>query len=364
MRAKPRVLIASSEQNFPPPLAEGYAKLDFDAVTGVSNFFLRTGEFDVVQYLWPEEYCGWQHRPDDKTLEKLEESLKYWMEHSWPVTMVHNFYPHGAEGDPLAKRLYDLFYRYSRNIVHFSKSSHELVTREFPSAINAKHSYSKYCAYHQLRSGTIGRLQARAQLGIGQEDFVIAVFGALRFWKEVALLKEAYARTRIPSKRLLMLSRYVESGHAGRLRKRWLEYRLRMWLTKKDVTPVCAHIPEHDIERYFEAADVVPVLRFGDLCSGVIGMGMTFGKLLIAPDTPAYREYLAGTENLFYKIGDPVSLASALEQAYELNYEKVGKENLSLCQDWTWEGIALASLEGYPGPRPVPTGNYRHQAVQ
>lgn len=347
--SKPRILVASDEEAFMPPLCEAYAQLGFDVVAGVSNFYMQKGEFDAVQYLWPEEYCGWWQTPDEKKFAILKKSLEYWLQHSWPITIVNNFYPHGREHDPAFQRLYDMFYGHSRNIVHYSRTSHDAVLKEFPSSRNSKHSISNYCAYHELRHGSTTRQNARTSLGIADDEFVILVFGAMRSWREIELLMRAYSAARIERKRLLLVSRYIEQQPVGRLERRWRQFRYKSWLSAKGAITILDRIPNEDIERYFLAADAVPVLRIKEMCSGVVGMGVTFGKLLLAPDMPAYREYLAGTKNLFYKAGDPLSLAQAIETAVALDRTRIGDHNMKMSADWNWATIARVSLRGFPG---------------
>ena len=48
------------------------------------------------------------------------------------VISVHNLYPHGFHSHPTMKQLYEIFYERCTAIVHQSKTSLDLVLREFP----------------------------------------------------------------------------------------------------------------------------------------------------------------------------------------------------------------------------------------
>jgi hypothetical protein len=342
-----RVLIASDESTFMTPLAEGFSRLGYDVVCGVTNFFLKIGKFDIVLYLWPEEYTGWGP-PAEGALQRIEEALKHWERESWPVLIANNSYPHGYEGDPRCRALYDLFYKHSQNIVQYSRSCYELACRDFPSARGRTYTFSNYCAYHELRNGAFDRDRAREELGFKPDDFVILIFGTLRFWEEVKLLMQAYSSTRVPRKRLLILSPYREKKRIGRLRHAWRTFYYRAWLRLHNAVATDGYTPNEMIERYFVAADVLPILRLRDMYSGLTGMGLTFGKLIVAPNHEAYPELLKGTQNIFYNSGDAWSLANALQQAASLDREEIGVDNLRACESWTWENIAQACVRGFP----------------
>lgn len=342
--ARPRVLIASDEPSFVPPLAEAYAQTGFDVAVGAFNFFLQKGEYDVIQYCWPEEYSSWRS-PNEVILDRITMSLAYWKEHAWPVSIMNNFYPHGYEGDRNFKSLYDAFFRYSNNVVQYSRTCNDLCISEFPSAVRAQSTISNYCAYHELRRGVISRDKARADLGIASDEFVVLVFGALRFWDEVKLLMAAYSQARIAKKRLLKLSWYRDRKPGSWIRQNFRELKWKAWLRKSAAIEV-EYVPNEELERYFAAADVVPVLRIRDMYSGAVGMAMTFGKLIVAPDYGSYPELLVGTDNLIYKAGCASSLRAALEKASRMDLGRVQETNLSVASSWTWRSIVGACLTG------------------
>ena len=86
--------------------------------------------------------------------------------------------------------------------------------------------------------------------------------------------------------------------------------------------PVERFIPDEEVHRYLEAADVLLVPRLPDrrsglpteMCSGLVPLALMFGKIVIAPSHSAHPECLGGTENPLYEPGDPASLARAIEE--------------------------------------------------
>ena len=105
------------------------------------------------------------------------------------------------------------------------------------------------------------------------------------------------------------------------------------------------YVHDDDVHRYFNACDAVVIPRLTDLSSGLVGMGLTFGRLVIAPDHGAFGEYLAGTDNLLYCSGDPKSLATAIERASVVDRAQIESSNREFSKRWPWSKIAGEVLE-------------------
>jgi hypothetical protein len=88
-----------------------------------------------------------------------------------------------------------------------------------------------------------------------------------------------------------------------------------------------------------EAADVLLIPRLTDMTSGLVGLGYTFGRLMIAPNHGAHPEYLAGTDNLLYESGNSASLARAIERAAKQDPDRVARQNRQRADEWTWDRI-------------------------
>lgn len=330
------VLIPTNDQSLTPYVVEGYRKLGFDVVTGTANFFLRAHPFDLVHILWPEELTDWKS-PTQTQLAKVRETAEWWATRTPMMISVNNLYPHGKEGDAACKALYETFYATCDLILHHCESSKRLVNVEFPISAQRRNVVATMFGYHQHLPSQLDREAARRSFGFAQEEFVVLVFGALRNRSEIDLLQSGFTTARVPNKRLLMAGRYVEP--LGRWERRWRDMMWSRWLRKQKAVAVTEFIPDEQVHRYFEAADVLMIPRLCDLSSGVIGMGMTFGTLIIAPDHGAFPDYLVDTPNLLYKSGSAQSLAESIEAAVRLDRTAAGQQNRSAARDWTWERI-------------------------
>jgi glycosyltransferase involved in cell wall biosynthesis len=336
------VLIPTNDLMIIPGITEEYARRGFDVVVGTKNFFLQLHRADLVHVQWPEELAGWE-LPSRETLDQIRAALDGWAARCPVLVSANNLYPHGYDGHPVMKELYEIFYGRCSAILHYSKASQDLVMQEFPSARDKIHVVTNYFCYDRLLPKQLDREGARRGLRFRDNDFVVLVFGQLRFWSEVRLIQRGYSQARVRGKRLLMAGRFIEN--AGRLRQLSRRLRWKVWLTLRGARSVWDYIPDSEVHRYVEAADVILVPRLKDMTSGLVGLGLSFGRTIVCPTHGAYPEYLAGTGNPFYESAEPGSLARAIENAATMDRRKVERQNREIADSWTWQSLIGAGLE-------------------
>lgn len=339
-----RVLLPSDNFDFVANFAIGYRSLGIDATAGMINFELETDRFDIIHILWPEEFTGWV-RPSASKVDAVLRRLDSWKARTRVIISVNNLLPHRDPNDPEFRRLYTGFYERADVIHHFSQTSKDLVCREFPSIANRNHVVRVGFNYERLlHQAPRIRADARSRFKFEADEFVFLTFGALRFWDEVVLLRHAFESAQIPKKRLLLAARYAEDGTPWR--RRWRTWQWRRWQRSEKIETVPDRVPDEDLQNIFDAADAVIVLRQNTLSSGVPSLAMTLGRFVIAPDTGAMPEYLAGTNNLLYKSDSAGALARAMESAVVVDRERVGQENARIAKGWSWDAIVRCCLEG------------------
>ena len=346
MSLRQRVLIPSDNFDFVANFVGGYRKLGFDATGGHINFELGSSNFDIVHLLWPEEFTGWSV-PTPAQIDAAFAGLDRWAKRSRLIITVNNLYPHRFHKNANFHRLYTGFYARAEVIHHFSQASKDLVCREYPSIAGRNHVVRVGFNYERLLpSGPRNRAAARRAFGIAPDETVFLVFGTLRFWEEVRLLQRAFARARVPKKRLLLTAHYLEAGPIWR--QRWRRWRWQRWRRSDGVQSVIERVPDEDLHRLFDAIDAVVVIRQNSMSSGVPSMAMTFGRFVIAPNVGAMPEYLAGTDNALYDQTSADDLARAMERAAVADREHVGTENARIAATWGWEAIVRACLDALP----------------
>ncbi len=331
-----RVLIPTNDRGFASDLAEAYLRAGYEVIVGLDNFFLDVACFDVIHIQWPEEFSDWKI-PDSREFERIQTSLKRWARKSKILITVHNLYPHGYEKNPIFRNLYGFFYRNASLISYFSESAKMLVNQEYPDTIKKPNIVHGLFNYDRLLSGSGDVRKARLGLGFDHSEFVVLVFGRLRSWHEVSLLRKAFSLCPVRKKRLLMAGRYFEIGPLWRQRMR--RFRWTTWLKTHGAVIVNGYVPDDDVHRYLEACDVVVVPRIHDLSSGIVPLAMTFSKTVVAPRHGAFVDYLGGTNNPLYESGNPESLSSALVRAWEADRDTIGRDNRKIAEQCSWDKI-------------------------
>ncbi len=341
----PRVLIPSDQRDWVVNFAEAYRRLGFDVTTGSYNFDLEASHPDIVHLNWPEELTGWKV-PNAAQIETVIARLDRWAQRSRLIVTVNNLYPHGQHGNPQWHKLYAACYERAEVIHHFSQASKDLVCQEYPTVAGRNHVVRLGFNYDLLLpAGPRDRTASRLAFGFAPEEMVYLVFGTLRFWEEVQLLKRAFTQANVPGKRLFMAARYNEPGSSWR--PRWRRWQWRQWQRRHNVVRVTEYVPDEDVYRLFDAADAVVVIRQNSMSSGVPSLAMTFGRMVIGPDFGGIPEYL-GSENRLYDGTSSSSLAKAMEQAANVDREAIGANNREIAAGWGWEDIVRTCLDALP----------------
>jgi len=343
----PVVLVPTDDMMIIPGITSEYSRRGFEVVVGKQNFFLGLHAADLVHYQWPEEFSDWK-LPSDETIDRISRAVRRWADRCPTAVSVNNFYPHGFEGHPVFKRLYEVFYAHCKVVVHYSRTSHAMVIREFPSAGDKRHVVTPYFNYDRLLRPGASRDECRRSLGFQENEFVVLAFGAIRFREELQLIRRAFSMARIPHKRLLMCSGYWDQGSVFLRRLRSIH--ASCWRRWHRVRGPFGRIPDSEVHRYLMASDVLLIPRLKDMTSGLVGLAYTFARLMIAPNHGAHPEYLDGTDNLLYESGSPRSLAKAIERARDVDPGVVALQNRRRADEWAWDKIIGPCVDAALGP--------------
>lgn len=346
MSSQHRVLIPSDVRDWVVNLAPAYRRLGHDVIVGAHNFELECCDADVVHLQWPEELTGW-NAPSRDVTEATLRRLDRWARRARLILSVHNLYPHRHHRDPAFHRLYSGFYERAEVIHHFGETSKRMVCEEFPEIAERHHFVRLGFNYDRLLPAVRqSRAASRREFGFAPDELVYLVFGSLRSWDEVQLVKRAFSLAKVPRKRLFMAARYNELVSPWRQRRR--RWRWNLWQRMHAVRRIANYIPDEDVYRLFDAADAVVIVRQNSMGSGIPSLTMTFGRMAIAPDSGIIPEYLAGAENVLYDGTSASSLARAMERAAAADRERVGSKNREIAAKWDWGGIIQACLDALP----------------
>ncbi len=272
-------------------------------------------------------------------LEQIEQSLSRWVEKAACVFVVNNLFPHGYSESESFHRLYDIVCQHVTRVLHFTDVSHRLIVERYRSADHGRHTVVGPFNYEHVAAKQLRRGSCRSELGIEPEDFVLFVFGSLRFYDEIQLVQRAYERVRVPGKRLMIRRHYFDREQISGLTRRWRNWRWNSWLKRQRTALIDGYVADEELYRWFDSADAVLVARTENLTSGAPAMGMTFGLPVIAPDFGATPEFFIGTENLLYEAGNAQDLARAIDALYRRDYRTIGTKNAEVAAGFDWDHI-------------------------
>ena len=330
-----------------------------DLVHSHEAFWSMEGEYDVIHLHFPEYLTfeiqdAYRDGLTAELIEALEQRLQFWSERSTIVVTRHVLLPHGAREDPQWEKLYELVYRYATGVAHFAKASIEEFRDRYSHSDFVRgepiHATIPHQNYASLPN-TISQVDARNALGIPSDAKVMLVFGAIRNDAERKLILDTFQGIRTP-KKFLLISRWPE-----KLAKvSWI--RLKYWIRDLGRLYHRLHrrhhfhygfVEEEDTQLYLNAADVLFIPRFHVLNSGNVTLGMTFGRVVVGPDSWDVGELLREMGNPVFDPDKPETAIEAVEEGFRLADKgdvPTGNQQRSLTQ-WTPAQCAASYLNLY-----------------
>jgi glycosyltransferase involved in cell wall biosynthesis len=257
------------------------------------------------------------------------------------VWTIHQIYPHEPGNSQLDRRGAILLARMSHLRVAHDAATAEAARRELglgPGSVEIVPHGSYIGVYPAGRS----RHRVRAELGIGQEEFIFLCLGNLRPYKRLGLLLTAFLATS-PRAAALIVAGEVSSVQEG-------ERVLSAATDDPRVRPMLGRVDDDRVTELFEASDVAVLPRSDGGTSGALILALSMGVPVIAARTPVSEGLTrGGRAGWLFEPGDVGSLRAALEEAAASNpvllAEKgaVGLDQARLLS-WTEIGERMAEL--------------------
>lgn len=198
--------------------------------------------------------------------------------------------------------------------------------------------------YAGVYPDTVGREEARAELGLARDETVLLFLGQVRPYKGVLELIEAFRTIERSHVRLLV---------AGQVERRALSQTLRHAAAGDTrISLRLGRVKDPRMQLFLRSADAM-VLPYRDvLTSGSAVLGMTFGLPIVAPRIGCLPETLEGC-SVMYDAADPDGLRGALEEALDADLRALGDRAAATAATLDWGPIGERTARLYRG---VPTG--------
>lgn len=221
------------------------------------------------------------------------------------IFLCHNVLPH--ESSPVDRMLFRIaFQRVQRFLVHSQEDRRNLSAMK-PDALVTVHPLPLFDAFPR---GRYSRGEARKVLGLSGR--VILFFGLVRAYKGLGTLLEAFALFRQSvDARLLIVGEFYE-------RKEKYTDSIRELGIAGDVTVVDSYVPNEEVEKYFEACDVVVLPYRSATQSAIVQMAFGFDKPVIVTAVGGLPDVVEdGVTGFVVPPDDAAALSRAMVRFYE-----------------------------------------------
>ncbi|QDZ40718.1 hypothetical protein FRE64_12605 [Euhalothece natronophila Z-M001] len=288
-------------------------------ILDVQNFLFSDFLPTFLHIQWPEAIYKWRHKlpMEECTLTLLSERLEYYKTNKVPIVCTfHNKLPH-SNPSKFDQRAYELIYGEADIIVHHGENSIKLIKEEFPATTKSKHIICPHGPYTKIPYSSQG---ARQKYKIPNQKFSFLFFGRMRKNKGVNFAGSVFQNFKNkqhcffsvgPSQHKNILAKFEEKTEKATptLYQNYSILKQKFFASEnkrifhKSILP--SEIPE-----IMAASDVVFLGHLDGINSGVLALGISYGKPVVFPNLGNFQEQAKGWE--WYEVYEPGNIESAV----------------------------------------------------
>lgn len=254
------------------------------------------------------------------------------------VWTVHNLQGH-EKINPRRDRIFSTTVASSADaVIAHTDSAASLVKQAFSIPASRMH-VVPHGNYIDEYPNDLDQAAARARLNISADAPVTLFFGAVRRYKGVIELIEAF-RAVADSEALLII--------AGRTQEPEYEQEVReAAMADPRVRLILEFVDDADVQVYLNAADAL-VFPYRDmLTSGAIVLAMSFGKASIIPNFPMMKEVAGDSAVAYDRSANGLASAIARVGCTREGLADKGRVAFDRVQDWDWNRVGSMVAESY-----------------
>ena len=197
--------------------------------------------------------------------------------------------------------------------VHTEKMKQELLDQF---GISSKVTVIPFGINNSIPEVGLTSAEAKKQLGLAKSDKTILFFGAIRPYKGLEYLAEAFKKLAGDPNYKLIIAGEPKKDCAEYIQK--IQQGLQDEVSRKQVIEQIRHVGDDEIELYFKAADVLALSYTTVFQSGVLFLAYSFGLPVVASDVGAVREdVIEGETGFLCKPCDENDLSRVLNQYFQ-----------------------------------------------
>ncbi len=291
-------------------------------------------QVDLLHLHWPEGFyqTGSKYRIGiglARLLRFLAQVRVYGYRLVWTI---HEVYPHSIH----YSRYPIWAHRYARRLICRNadaltvncETARSLVEREFAPTKNV--TVVELGNYLGFYPDNVERQDARAQLGLTEENVAFLVFGTMRPNRNPADVIRAFRRLNESRARLFVIGQSHGVLRDEVEQAAWGDWRIRVY----------PYVVDNDaVSAYFRGCDVVVMPGRDYTTSAVIMLGLSYGKPIICSPSGCARDMVGGA-GLYYDSEQPDDLQRTMQQAMQCDLEELGILAKHRTQQFTWQQSA------------------------
>jgi glycosyltransferase involved in cell wall biosynthesis len=273
--------------------------------------FAARSRADLLQLDWPHDwYRG--RIPASRIAKRLMYLDGLRRIHSRPVVWTaHNLSSHDTDDAEYERRMIQALVDVCDGIIVLSDAAGSMLRAmyDLPSRARVRTIYHGH--YIDVCENHVTREVARKQLGIPESSRVVVSIGRLAPYKGLELLVDSFRMVAAPGDVLLLAGKAGSPEYADRLSK--AAERASVGGLRVEVHNYV--VPRAQLQKYFNASDVVALPFRNILNSGSLMLAMSFGCPVIAPNLGSIAEVACPEGWYRYESSDPEGLSTALRDA-------------------------------------------------
>jgi D-inositol-3-phosphate glycosyltransferase len=242
------------------------------------------------------------------------------------------------------------YYLAEHIFVHTERMKRELVA-EF-GVPNSKTSVIPFGINNTVPNTALTAVAAKRKLGIGASDKVMLCFGQIAPYKGLQHLVDAFNELAETDKGYrLIIAGKVKPGHT----EYWDKIRRKIdgSVFEGQIIVRIEHVPDHEVELYFKAADVLVVPYVHIFQSGLPFLAYSFGLPVIATDAGSLRHDIVEEKTGFVcRPQDSFHLARTIEKYFSSElFRKLEDRRLEIKEyaneRYSWDKVAAITIGVY-----------------
>jgi len=226
------------------------------------------------------------------------------------IYTAHNVLPHGKSDLAFYRWIYRWVYRFPDVIVVNTELAGDQLVDSF-GVPRRRVRVSSIGFNDQIPSTGLARDAARKRLELAADAKVLLFFGKISYYKGLDLLIDALEQIEMPELKLVIAGSFTDAGYRSSIVDQ-IERSVRC----PGIVLHDRHVPNEEVEVYFNAADAL-VLPYRDISqSGLIFLAMRFGLPVLASDVGSMKAYVEPDMGLVAPSADAAGIAHTIREFF------------------------------------------------